>query len=209
MTLRLQKKWIAVAILIFVLAAAITVSVFALNARHSSSQSDYPTLPEPQNAETIVTSLGDQVKASSLIVDATVAEVLPDETREFTPEKGSVDEKIFAENGMQSAKYTVRPIKLNIVSTMKGKSDGETVTLYIPPAGLDCAPQFKKGDRLVFMLSSYADGYTGTTLQDGYYHVSADSKIYPAVVTDQLKAQSGRKLDDFENEIKTLAGAQN
>lgn len=135
-----------------------------------------------------------------------ICESLPEETRKDTPESGSFEAKVDAKLGKSGSEYSVRPVMLNIRETLKGKASSNQITMYITPAALDCAPNFKKGDRLIFMLSEYpGGGYASVSLQQAYFYVSSDSKIYPAVVTDKLKGESGKSLRDFETEIKSLS----
>ena len=211
-----KKKSVKITMVCCVLAvcaAAATGGWFLLNPQAAkangkgSKQSDYPTLPMPAQFEERYVGVDRLVQDSTLIVDATVEKVLPEETRKDTPESGSFEAKVDAKLGKSGSEYRVRPVMLNIRETLKGKASSDQITMYIPPMALDCSPNFKKGDRLIFMLSEYpGGGYAALTTQQAYFHVSSDSKIYPAVVNDKLKGESGKSLRDFENEIKKLAG---
>jgi len=174
----------------------------------SSHQSDYPTLPPPALISEVPLGLSDLVRESSLIVDATVSRVLQDEELEFVPKKGSTDEKLSKKAGMTKDKFTVRPIELRINETLKGhaEEEGKKIMMYITPVALEISPKFKEGDRLVFMLNPYSrGGYTAVALQDGYYYIAEDERIYPANLTQQLKKESGKTLKDFKKEIKSLS----
>lgn len=179
------------------------------NDRRTSRQSDYPDLPEPGLVCEQPASLSDQVQDASLIADATVLRVLEEEEREYVPEKGSTEEAIYKKAGAAKDIYTVRPIELNINETLKGHPKDKKIMMYIPPVALDSSPAFKSGDRLVFMLNPYIDGgYSSVTMQDGYYYVSEDDRIYPAKVTELLQKESGKKLKDFRSEIRKLSSKE-
>lgn len=173
----------------------------------SSSQSDYPTLP-PVQFEEREASVDSLVGYSTLIVDATVQNVLPDERRTEIPESGSFEENVDKKLGKSSDEYTVRPIELKINETLKGNAPSDTITMYIPPLNLDCAPKFKAGDRLIFMLHEYpGGGYAAISAQQAYFYVAQDDKVYPAVVNDKLKSESGKSLSTFKKEIHQFAEA--
>ena len=179
------------------------------NDRRTSSQSDYPELPTSGLVCEQPASLSDQIQESSLIVDATVSRVLEDEEREYVPEKGSAEEKMFKKAGTTRDQFTVRPIELNINETLKGHPKDKKIMMYIPPVALESSPAFKTGDRLVFMLNPYIDGgYSSVTMQDGYYYVSEDDRVYPAKVTELLQKESGKKLKDFRSEIRKLSSKE-
>ncbi len=202
-----KKRLLGVACIIIGLGVLITGGVLLYNHfAHTSSQSDYPTLPLPKFADTIDLSLSDQVINSNLIVDATVANVLPEETRKYNPQAGTAEAKIYEKQGINESEYTLRPIEITINETLKGTNNSKTITMYIMPFGLDCSPNFKKGDHMIFMLRKNGDGgYNSVSLQDSYYYIAADNKVYPALVTDLTKTQSGKNLNDFKNDIKSLA----
>lgn len=169
----------------------------------SSCQSDYPKLPD-STLLSVSSSLEDQIKTSALVVDATVKEVLPDETRTYTPESGTGVAILYSENDMSGSEYTVKPVILQINDTLKGKSADKEIKMYLTPAELSCSPDFKSGDRLMFMLTKYQEGFTSTTIQDAYYYIAADEKVYPAELTDKLKEYSGMGLQKFKQKIKSL-----
>lgn len=193
-------------------ASVVIVGIASLLIAHSltraSAQSDYPKLSAPASisfAGSPDTTLTQQVSNSKLVVDATVVKVLPDETRVFTPEKGSGEAKIYKKKGISSSTYTVRPVELKINDTLKGSSKSDTITMYLTPVEMDSSPDFKTYKHLVFMLSDYiSGGYTPTTLQDGYYYISDDNKVYPAVNSNKLKTYSGVTVDDFKRDIKNI-----
>lgn len=171
-----------------------------------SSQSDYPQLEPPEFVMTAELDLAEIVSESTLVIDGIVEEVLPIETRVYTPEKGSAEEAIHDKIGVKKDTYDVRPIKLKINKTLKGTISQSTVTMYLTPIQLDCTPAFQKGDRLIFMLSEYdGEGYATTTLQDSFYYVASDGKVYPAMMTKKLTGYSGMALSAFEKEIKSIS----
>ena len=208
MPVKITKSHVVIACAtIIILGAAILLGIFLLHRPiKTSSQSDYPTLPAPALADEAETSLSDQVSDSDLIVDATVVKVLPDETRIFKPQRGTAEVQLYAEQGISGSPLQLRPVELKINRVLKGGSGEKNITMYILPMGLDCSPDFKTGDRLVFMLRKYiVGGYSPAELQSGFYHIAADNRVYPAVVNNLLKDQSGRSLSDFENDIRSLA----
>ncbi|HIS68149.1 MAG TPA: hypothetical protein IAA58_02100 [Candidatus Gallacutalibacter stercoravium] len=170
-----------------------------------SSQDDYPDLPDPALAEIRPTSLAEQVGFSTLIVDATVAEVKPVETRVFVPEGGTGEKAIYDKQGIGSSTYQVQPIYLTVNEKLMGTDDSKQILMYIKNIQIDCSPDFQPGDRLIFMLSEYKDGYASPLTQSGFYYVAADDKIYPAKLTEPLRSYSGQSLSSFKSEIHSLA----
>ena len=152
-----------------------------------SSQNDYPELPIPGLIHLRPTSLVDQVDLSTLIVDATVAEVKP------------------VENRVSITPYQVQPIYLTVNEKLMGADDSKQILMYITNIQLGCVPDFQPGDRLIFMLSEYEDGYASPMVNTGFYYVAADDKVYPARVTEELRSHSGQSLSSFKSEIHSLA----
>jgi hypothetical protein len=175
----------------------------------ASKQSDYPVLPVPAQADTVNLSLNTQVSASSLVVDATVVNVLDETTEKYTPESGTFEANVNKKLDKTYSEFKERPVVLKINDTLKGTPSSQTITMYIGPFALDCSPAFKTGDRLVFMLAYGSGEYYATTLQQSYFYISDDNKIYPAVPTDKLKGYSGDNVDDFKQEIKSDAAKKN
>ena len=58
------------------------------------------------------TSLEEQVGMTTLIIDATVAEVKPVETRVFVPEGGTGEKAIYDKQGIGSSTYQVQPFNV-------------------------------------------------------------------------------------------------
>ena len=129
----------------------------------------------------------DQVDLSTLIVDATVAEVKP------------------VENRVSITPYQVQPIYLTVNEKLMGADDSKQILMYITNIQLGCVPDFQPGDRLIFMLSEYEDGYASPMVNTGFYYVAADDKVYPARVTEELRSHSGQSLSSFKSEIHSLA----
>ncbi|HIS68146.1 MAG TPA: hypothetical protein IAA58_02085 [Candidatus Gallacutalibacter stercoravium] len=152
-----------------------------------SSQDDYPILPIPPTIQLRPISLVDQVDLSTLIVDATVAEVKP------------------VENRVSITPYQVQPIYLTVNEKLMGADDSKQILMYITNIQLGCVPDFQPGDRLIFMLSEYEDGYASPMVNTGFYYVAADDKVYPARVTEELRSHSGQSLSSFKSEIHSLA----
>ena len=152
-----------------------------------SSQDDYPILPIPPTIQLRPISLVDQVDLSTLIVDATVAEVKP------------------VENRVSITPYQVQPIYLTVNEKLMGADDSKQILMYITNIQLGCVPDFQPGDRLIFMLSEYEDGYASPMVNTGFYYVAADDKVYPASVTEKMRSHSGQSLNGFKSEIHSLA----
>ena len=170
-----------------------------------SSQDDYPILPIPPTMQIRSTSLEEQVGMTTLIIDATVAEVKPVETRVFVPEGGTGEKAIYDKQGIGSSTYQVQPIYLTVNEKLMGTDDSKQILMYIKNIQIDCSPDFQPGDRLIFMLSEYKDGYASPLTQSGFYYVAADDKIYPAKLTEPLRSYSGQSLSSFKSEIHSLA----
>ena len=152
-----------------------------------SSQNDYPELPIPGLIHLRPTSLVDQVDLSTLIVDATVAEVKPIENRvSITP-------------------YQVQPIYLTVNEKLMGTDDSKQILMYITNIQFGCVPDFQPGDRFILLLCEYEDGYQTMAIHEGFFYVAADDKVYPASVTEKMRSHSGQSLNGFKSEIHSLA----
>jgi len=172
----------------------------------TSSQADYPVLPEPDFITTVPLSLSEQVTGASLIVDATVARVLPDETVPLNVDPNSPEGQINAKIGADPTTITYGVISFRVGQVLKGTA-AQTVTMKISPLARDCSPDFQPGDRLVLMLAKSANGdYFSVAIQDAYWYVASDLRVYPAVVTDQLRQYSGTTLASFEASVKNVRG---
>jgi len=172
-----------------------------------SSQSDYPVLPDPAWATTVPMSLEDQVKTATLIVDATVAQVLPNETRPLPVEPGSAEDRIDAKIGNTQPTATFGRITVTVNEVLKGQAD-HSIVMEISPFALDCSPDFAPGDRMVlFLFQDDAGRYFSVSLQDAYWYVARDARVYPAVLTDQVKAYSGNGLGPFKSAINAIKHA--
>lgn len=195
--------WLVLVALLFLL---VLIVVFCWpKGEKPSSQEDYPTLPVPALLEVAPMSLEQQVKSADLIVDATVQEVLPEESRQYRPEEASPEQAIAEKNGSGANEYQVRPIKLHVNERVKGSCEQE-ITLYIPPIALDCAPELQPGDRLFFLLHPYVGGgYTSVSVQAGYYYIAHDNKVYPALPTEELKELSGIQKDELKRKMQAVS----
>ncbi len=167
----------------------------------SSNQSDYPILPPCSAGISVLSTLSDQVKESDLVVDATVVSILPDETHTYSPESGSTEAAINDKAGGADTFY-VGSVIFSINEVIIGSAKAQ-ITMCISPIALDCSPKFKKGDRMILMLVEAEDGsYYPTTLQQSYYYISEDKRVYPALLTKENKKDSGRKLGGFVKKIR-------
>ena len=93
-----------------------------------SSQDDYPILPIPPTMQIRSTSLEEQVGMTTLIIDATVAEVKPVETRVFVPEGGTGEKAI----------YDRKPAFLSRRAELAKKPSTTSKALVPPP--IRCSP---------------------------------------------------------------------
>lgn len=168
----------------------------------SSSQADYPELYAPAFGITVDLTFPEYVANAELIVDATVAEVLPEKTVTFVPEEGSPEQKEQEKWGTGDYVYKHLPIKLNVNDVWAGNLETSSVTFYITPLMADSVPDFKPGDRMVFFLATLNDGYGPSTTKGSLYYVASDDKIYPTLLSDTLKDYSGKKLGDFKRDVQ-------
>ena len=119
---------------------------------------------------------------------------------------GSPEEAINDKSGTgdDSSTFPLGAIRLKVNDVLLG-SVGDEVIMYISPFAIDAAPDFKPGDRLMFFLFKNVSGkYFSASFQDAYYYVSKDSRVYPAVVTDQLKQYSGKGLGPFKSSVNAI-----
>jgi len=146
-----------------------------------------------------------QVRYAGLIVDATVAEVLPDVTETVTLEPGSAEAQIQAKQGLPAtAVLTSGRVEFTVNDVWKGAS-GRTVVLRIPPIGLDSVPDFQPGDRFVLLLQRYDDTLYGPAgLPDGFWYVAPDLRVYPAGLTPDLQQYSGAGLPALKSTVKAI-----
>jgi len=195
---RVRRLWIGVG-----LVAALGLLAGCGSApMRTSAQSDYPVLPEPDFVTTVPTTLAQQATDATLIIDATVAKVLPNETVKVNLDPNSPEGKINQKTGTGATTVTYGVISLKVGDVLKGSAD-QSITMRISPLALDCAPQFKAGDRLMLFLAKNLNGdYFSVSLQDAYWYIASDSRVYPAVVTDQLRQYSGITLKAFEADVK-------
>lgn len=171
-----------------------------------SKQSDYPELSHPSLVLTIDTTLEEQMQATDLAINATVVEVKAEETKQYIPEKGSAEEKIQQKNGTDFT-FRMLPIELKINEVLAGDFSSDTITIYISPFAIDCIPEFKPGDQAVFLLTDYGDTYGPTTLQDSFFYIAKDNKVYPANYTEALKKTSGIRLSDLKTMIQEASAS--
>ncbi|MDR0285364.1 MAG: hypothetical protein LBI33_10830 [Propionibacteriaceae bacterium] len=155
-------------------------------------------------AVTLPTTLTDQVRLSSLIVDATVKRVLPAEPRVINIVPGSAEAQINAKTGGSETTAAFGEIEFTVNEVLKGDA-GESLVMDISPLADGCAPEFTPGDRFVLFLFQNDEGHLfSVALQDAYWYVAKDARVYPAVVTDQLKTYSGKGLGPFKSAINAI-----
>ncbi|HIS68151.1 MAG TPA: hypothetical protein IAA58_02110 [Candidatus Gallacutalibacter stercoravium] len=170
-----------------------------------SSQDDYPELPFPPNIHYRTPDLAMVVNDATLIVDATVDEVKPVENRVFVPEEGTGEKAIYDKQGISSSTYQVQPIYLTVNEKLMGTDDSKRILMYIRHIQIGCMPNFQPGDRFIFVLREYEDGYRTIAIHEGIYYVAADDKVYPARVSEKTRSHSGQSLSSFKSEIHSLA----
>lgn len=174
-----------------------------------SSQSDYPPLTYPALVDYLPVDINELVTGASLIIDATVIQVMPYQKITYTP-KDPGESEIYEKRGITSTQFNVRPIELQLNEAIKGSVSGDKIQMYLTPSQIDGSPNFKSGDRMIFMLCPYVlGGYVPSTVQESYFYIAADQKVYPALFNNETKRFSGENLNDFINEIKRLSTESN
>ena len=171
-----------------------------------SSQEDYPVLPFPELMSYRAPDLATQVNDATLIVDATVDEVKPVETRVFVPEEGTGEKAIYDKQGIGFSTYQVQPIYFTVNDKLMGTDSSERILLYLKNYQVGgYAPDFQPGDHFILLLCEYEDGYQTMAAQEGFFYVAADDKVYPARVSEKTRSHSGQSLSSFKSEIHSLA----
>jgi len=207
-----HRRTAIVAILGGVVAAALLAAPLVHVAQSApvpaSSQDDYPVLPAPALAMTIPTSLTDQIATATLVVDATVKQVLPDVTKTVDVKPGSAEDMANQKAGHTgSDTVTFGAVAFTVNDVLLG-SIGSSLVMEISPYAMGCVPDFRPGDRMVLFLYQPSDGsYRSVSMQDSYWYVAKDQKVYPAVVTDKLKEYSGKGLGPFKSQINQIKDA--
>ena len=195
-----------------VLAIALSLSTQAQSVPQTysgppSSQSDYPVLPDPPSAQSIQSTLADQVTWADIIVDATVIQQMPDVAKTIVLSPSTQSKLDQITGGTDSTSYTFGAIEFSVNETLAGDI-GSPFVMLISPSAEGCVPTFAPGDRMVLFLYQSPDGsYFSVALQDAYWYVAKDQKIYPAVVTDKLKEYSGKGLGPFKSQINQIKNA--
>jgi len=184
--------------------AGVMVLVAGCSSVRPSSQSDYPVLPEITTVLEIPTSLADQVNTASLIIEATVLQRLPDEEAPLNIDPDSPEATIAAKQGIDGNSATFGAVSFKVNKVLKGTA-ADAITMKISPFALGSVPDFQPGDRMILFLAPNINGdYFSVALQEAYWYVAADSKVYPAVATDQLKQYSGESLSKFKSAITSI-----
>jgi len=173
-----------------------------------SSQSDYPALADIRTVSSFPSTLADQVEWADVIVDATVVQVLPDRVNTYVPEPGSAEEQINQKIGNTAPIIiTLGAVQFTTNDVLKG-TVSSPFTMTISDLAKGCVPDWQPGDRMLLFLTADTDGtFYSVSLQDAYWYVAKDQKIYPAVVTDKLKEYSGKGLGPFKSEINQIKNA--
>ena len=170
-----------------------------------SNQSDYPVLPDIGWVDSIPTPLSDQVAEATLIVDATVTQVKSNKTEILHLDPNS-PEGIIAEMSGQGLEQslTFGFVDFEVSKVLKGTAR-TNLTMKISPVALGAVPDFQPGDRFILLLRENPDGdLFSVRLQEAYWYVAKDSKVYPSVLTDELKQYSGTDLSSFKSDIETM-----
>ena len=150
----------------------------------ASAQSDYPILCAPFNVLSLAQTLEEQVAAASVIVEATVVDWLPYETRTIS-----------------GSGVVFGFVRFEATSTLKGHISRE-FTITIASAVVHCTPNFAPGDKfMLFLVQDDTGEWYSVGLQDAYWYIAADNKVYPAVLTDELMRYSGTSLSGFKQAI--------
>lgn len=170
-----------------------------------SKRSDFPVL-QPSSAYSVTKEFPfeKQLELSEIVVDATVNKVYPKEKREYVPEPGSVEARVYEEMGVKNAYYSVLKVEMRANEYVKGNA-GETFIMSIVAFNLDSAPDFKPGDRFLLTLDRYIDGtYCNVTPVSSYFFVAHDEKTYPAGDDAPTQRFSGKNLSAVKQDIKRM-----
>ena len=117
---------------------------------------------------------------------------------------GQAEKAIAKKTGQGDQVLTFGAIRFKVNEILLGSCDNE-LTLSISPFAIDSSPNFRPGDRMIlFLFQDLSGNYFSVSMQDSYYYVAKDSKVYPAVVSDQLKQYSGQGLGPFKSSINAL-----
>lgn len=201
------RRWLAVGFILLILCCTVGLALAvtaASNTKISSSQEDYPVLPQgPASSGIMDFNLGMMSYLSDSIVVAQVQELLPQRDSNRADNSSSLD-FLFQNKLGGKQKPQEYPVKLKIQKNIKGEAQrGETITLA-RTGSLDYQPQLRDGDRMILFLQRDQDGeYTILAPQHGYFYVAQDEKVYPALPASDLQETSGMKVNAFAREVKT------
>lgn len=204
MRVRLKNKKVTLIVCSCLVAVGILIiGISSLIPRNSSSQSDYPTLPQPGAATTVyyTTNMEEAYSFCDLIIQGTVSEVRPPYTKIISP-NGAITDKA----GSSGTEMTVYEYKLRVDDLLLGQPASDEITLV---RGLyaDAEPPLAKGDSMIFLLEYHKDKgtYVAVYPHEGYYYIAADNKVYPAEKNTVTARTSGMDLNAFKQEIRDYA----
>jgi hypothetical protein len=189
-------------------------SLYIISAQHggltrlSSSQSDYPILPEGDGLLSFerIERLETLCFRATLIIKGEIIERLPKVTKTIIPAPGSPESKNVDKAKLDAYLAESYPIRILIEDVIKGsgESAGSKIQLMVSAMIIDACPDMQKGDGFVFFLykQTTTDNYVQVGLHDGYFYYAADNKVYPAEVQPYLANTSGMGYADFKKLIQ-------
>lgn len=201
------RRWLAVGLAVLVLCCTVGLSLAVTavsNTNASSSQGDYPVLPQgPASSNIMDFNLGMMSFLSDSIVVAQVQELLPQQDSERADNSSPLD-FLFQNQLGGKEKPQEFPVKLKIEKNIKGDAQRGQVITLARTGSLEYQPKLHDGDRMVLFLQRDKDGqYTVLAPQHAYFYVAQDEKVYPALLTSDLQETSGMKVNAFAREVKT------
>ena len=196
--------FLVVAVVVLICAAVVIVQMNKLPPR-VSAQSDYPVLSTPAQADFITVDLKSLTTEADLVFVGTVKKVSGAEEHQYTPKKGTADYEIWHKSGISVVHYQTKTITLEINEIYKGKEIHKEIKMVIGPAMIDCSPDFKTGQKMIFFLThnSVDNNYDELGINQCFYYIASDSRVYPAAVFKENKDTSGMALRDFKAKVKS------
>ena len=207
MILAVKRKklcaFLIVAAVVLICSAAVIIQMNKLPPR-VSAQSDYPVLSTPAQAEFITAGLDRLTADSDFIMVGTVKKSYF-EIQKYTPEKGTPEAAIDSKNGVTVEEHKVESVMVEVNEIYKGKVASKEIKMVVGAVMLDCSPDFKPGQKMVFFLTYNPDlkEYNELGANQGYYYIASDSRVYPAAVFKENKDTSGMALRDFKAKVKS------
>lgn len=208
-----RKKYV-IGIIGLCILVAISITSFSLILKQDikhSSQSDYLLLKQSPALDVVDFTGTDMLTfMSDVIVEGKIIEVLPSEENNYTPQEDTPEAQILKKMGQDSFKNSLNPIKIQVISALKGEIPKEII-LYRSILSVEYEPELKKGDRMIFFLSNNKkteDGFSIIHPHAGYFYISEDDKVYPSELTNAFKNDSGKRLNDFKQNIISYVKGQ-